>query len=173
VGTTGTHTEQAKAAANAAASTRRALPAAILAAIAGVFLLLDAALWVLTVGAQADTSVLAQTVFPLLLLLSGFAALCAARIVREAPRWAALLCAAAIVPVTVIHLVPPLAYLSTPQPSFSPQTMGLGDFMPPLLTWLVIVTPLAVSIVLALRQPRHPREQARRGSFATGGRRGL
>ncbi|MBE3075453.1 MAG: hypothetical protein IMZ75_11010, partial [Actinobacteria bacterium] len=115
---------------------------------------------------------LAQTLFPLLPLLSGFAALCVARIVREAPRWAALLCAAAIVPVTVIHLVPPLAYLSTPQPSFSPQTMGLGDFMPPLLTWLVIVTPLAVSIVLALRQPRHPREQARRGSFATGGRRG-
>jgi hypothetical protein len=80
--------------------------------------------------------------------------LCAARIVREAPRWAALLCAAVIVPVTLIHLVPPLAYLSTPQPSFSPQMLGLGDFMPPLLTWLVIVTPLAVSIVLALRQPR-------------------
>jgi hypothetical protein len=90
---------------------RRGSPAGILAAIAGVLVLLDTALWVLSAGAQADVTVLTQAVFPSLLLLSGFAALCAARIVREAPRWAALLCAAAIVPVTVIHLAPPIAYL--------------------------------------------------------------
>ena len=131
------------------ASGRRARPAAVFAATAGVLLLLDAVLWVLLLGIQQGSPALAQTVFPSLLLLSGLAALCAARIVRAAPRWAALLCAAAIVPVTVIHLVPPLVYLRTPPPSFAPQVMGLGAFTPLLVTWLVIVTPLAVSIALA------------------------
>jgi hypothetical protein len=163
----GKHVELATA--GAAASGRRGRPAAILAGVAGVLLLLDAALWVLTAVAQADASALTQFVFPSLLLLSGFAALCAVRIVREAPRWAALLCAAAIVPVTVIHLVPTIAYLTTPQGSFPPGTLGLGAFMPPLLTWLAIVTPLVVSVVLALRQPRPCLERAARGSLATSG----
>ena len=159
-----------RTAANAGASARRVLPAAILAAIAGVLLLLDAALWVLTAGAEANATVVTQTVIPCLLLLSGIAALCGAHVVREAPRWAALLFAVAIVPVTVVHLVPALVYLSKPQPSFSPQE---PDFTLSLLTWLVIVTPLAVSIVLALRQPRSPREPAQWPSIAAGGRRGL
>jgi uncharacterized membrane protein HdeD (DUF308 family) len=151
-------------------SVRRVPPAAILAAIAGVLLLLDAALWVLTAGAEPNATVVTQTVIPCLLLLSGIAALCGARVVREAPRWAALLCAAAIVPVTIVHLVPALVYLSRPQPSFPPAE---PDFTPSLLTWLVVVTPLAVSIVLALRQPRTPREPAQWSSMASCGRHGL
>ena len=140
-------------------SVRRVAPAAVLAAIAGVLLLLDAALWDLTAGAEANATVVTQTVVPCALLLAGIAALCGAQVVREAPRPAALLFAAAIVPVTIVHLVPWLVYVSAPQPGFPPQ---VPDFTPSLLRWLVIVTPLAVSIVLALRQPRIPREPARR-----------
>ena len=159
-----------RTAANAGASASRIRPAAILAAIAGVLLLLDAALWVLTAGAEANATVVTQTVIPCLLLLSGIVALCGAHIVREAPLWAALLFAAAMVPVTVVHLVPALVYLSRPQPSFPPSE---PDFTLSLLTWLVTVTPLAVSTVLALRQPRPSREPAPWSSSPADGRRGL
>ena len=166
----GSHMAKQKAAVKSGASVRRVPPAAVLAAIAGVLLLLDAALWVLTAGAEANATLATQTVIPCLLLLSGIAALCGARVVREAPRPAALLYAAAIVPVTVVHMVPWLVFLSTPQPSFPPAE---PDFTPSLLRWLVTVTPLAVSIVLALRQPRTTREPAQWSSTAAGGRRGL
>jgi hypothetical protein len=166
----GAHMTKHQAGAKLAASVRRVPPAAVFAAIAGVLLLLDAALWVLTAGAEANATVATQTVIPCLLLLSGVTALCGARVVREALRRAALLCAAAIVPVTVVHLVPWLVYLSTPQPSFPPAE---PDFRPSLLRWLVIVTPLAVSIILALCQPRSPREPAQWSPTAAGGRRGL
>jgi uncharacterized membrane protein HdeD (DUF308 family) len=158
-----------QAAARPGASVRGVTFAAIIATIAGVLLLLDAARWVLTAGAEADASVVTQTVVPCLLLLAGIAALCAARVVRQAPRPATLLCAVAIVPPTVVHLVPWLVYLSRPRPSFPPAE---PDFAPSLLTWLVIVTPLAVSIALALREARSPREPAPWSSIAAGGRHG-
>jgi hypothetical protein len=167
----GAHMAKQQAAARPGASVRRVPPAAILATIGSALLLLEAALWLLTAGAEANATVVTQTVIPCLLLLSGIAALCGAHVVREAPRWAALLLTAAIVPVTVVHLVPWLVYLSTPQPSFPPAD---PDFTPSLLRWLVIVTPLAVSIVLALCQPQSAREPTLwSSSTAAGRRRGL
>ena len=143
-----------QAAAQAGASVRPLPPAAILAAIAGALLLLDAAHWL----AEANATAVSQTVSTCLLLASAIAVLGAARVVREALRWAALLCAAAIVVVTVLHLVLWRVYLN-PRMSFPPA--DLDYFTPSLFTWLAIVTPLALSIVLALRQPRSPREPAR------------
>jgi hypothetical protein len=150
-----------RAAAPSHASSRRVLPAAVLATIAGVLLLLDAPFWVFSVGVDSDLSARAQIAFPPLLLLSGLAALCAARIVRAAPHWAALCAAAAIVPVTIVHLAPTLTALSAPQLNWGPSPEpALGDFKLPLLTWLVIVTLLVASILFALMQPRLSRAQS-------------
>jgi len=127
-------------------------PAVVLATLGGVFLLLDAMYVGLLLGTYDGLSSRAQVVFPILLLLAGLAALCAASILPGAPRSAVLLCVLGIVTASGIHLLRFIQLVVAAYQNrhgFMPQEASLGELISPLLAWLVIVTPLLCSSVLA------------------------
>lgn len=151
-------------------------PAVVLAALGGILLLLDAVRLSLLLGTYDELSSPAHVVLPIVLLLAGLAALCAASILPGAPRSAALLCLLAIATASLAHLLPFISLIVDVHQSryrFMPQAPSLAELVTPLLAWLVIVTPLLGSSILALRHGRSVQRQTRKGSFAVGRERGL
>ena len=151
-------------------------PAVVLAALGGILLLLDAVRLSLLLGTYDELSSPAHVVLPIVLLLAGLAALCAARILPGAPRSGALLCLLAIATVSGVHLLPFIQLVVDTYQNrhrFMPQEASLGELISPLLAWLVIVAPLLCSSVLAWRQAPPNQRQTPKGSLASGGERGL
>jgi len=151
-------------------------PAVVLAALGGILLLLDAVRLSLLLGTYDELSLPAHVVLPIVLLLAGLAALCAASILPGAPRSAALLCVLGILAASGIHLIPFIQLVVDTYQNrnrFLPQEASLGELISPLLAWLVIVAPLLCSSVLAWRQAPSNQRQTPKGSLASGGERGL
>jgi hypothetical protein len=140
---------------------RRSL-AALLALLGGGLLLAEALLAALLLGTDGGaTSPLRAT---LLLTSGGIVALCAARLLPEAPRRAAVLCLAAIGLAGLEYLPAVIALLAARYagPSrFLPGQPSLDSLLIALLSWFVAAAPLWCAVALAWRRPpARPRERA-------------